>query len=100
MEYGIFSLLSVPIIDILSELVSKRTIYAIRKKVSIMVKGQVLSSEIVETKEGKKWCVLGVRVGSVLGFIWSRSAYKVGEEVTLEIGTDYQHRFIVRIVNA
>lgn len=64
-----------------------------------MFKGQVLSSEIVTTKEGQKWCVLGVRVGDKLGFIWSRSAYKVGEEVTLTVGTDFNHRFVVRLVN-
>lgn len=64
-----------------------------------MFKGQVLSSEIVTTKEGTKWCVLGIRVGDTLGFIWSRSAYKVGEEVTLSIATDFQHRFVVRLVN-
>lgn len=65
-----------------------------------MIKGQVLSSEIVTTKEGTKWCVLGVRVGEILGFVWSRSAYKVGEEITLTIGTDFNHRFVVRIANA
>lgn len=64
-----------------------------------MVKGEVISSEIVETKSGQKWCVLGIRIGSSLGFVWSRSAYKIGEEVTLTIGTDYEHRFVVRIAS-
>lgn len=90
----------VPKIDIFSEVVCE--VYyctRYRKEVLQMLKGQVLSSEIVTTKEGVKWCVLGVRVGEILGFVWSRSAYKVGEDITLTIGTDFNHRFVVRIAN-
>lgn len=64
-----------------------------------MVKGEVVSVELVETKNNQKWCILGVRVGTVLGFIWSRSAYKIGEEITLSIGTDYDHKFVVRVAS-
>lgn len=64
-----------------------------------MVKGEVVSVELVETKNNQKWCILGVRVGAVLGFVWSRSAYKIGEEITLSIGTDYDHKFVVRVAS-
>lgn len=63
------------------------------------LKAEVISSESSKFSDGTTNYNLGLRIQGKIGFLWSRTAYKVGEWVDLEVRTNKDHQFVLRVKN-
>lgn len=65
------------------------------------IRGKIVSKgQPIVTEQGSRLWQYGIFVGTEIGFCWSNTDYKIGEEVGLAIGTSTKdHKFNVRIVS-